>query len=87
MELKSALKPFSPFKIVCNDRGNPVAVIGNLSPFKINIAVKYKIKRKKIPLSFAKGYGEKDKPMIKTQVRYFTLSPLTYTLRSGEQTK
>ena len=47
MELKSALKPFSPFKIVCNDRGNPVAVIGNLSPFKINIAVKYKIKRKK----------------------------------------
>ena len=47
MELKSALKTFFSFKIECNDRGNPVAVFGNLSPFKINIAVKYKIKRKK----------------------------------------
>ena len=34
MELKSAMKTFFPFKIVCNDRGNPVPVIGNLGPFK-----------------------------------------------------
>ena len=65
MELKSAMKTFFPFKIVCNDRGKPCSSDWKSWSFQMkkNIVVKYKIKRKKILLSFAECYDEKDKPM------------------------
>ena len=65
MELKSAMKTFFPFKIVCNDRGKPCSSDWKSWSFQMkkNIVVKYKIKSKKIILSFAECNDEKDKPM------------------------
>ena len=67
MELKSALKMFFPFKIVCNDRGKPCCSDWKSYSFQNKHRRKIQNNKKKILLSFAKGYGEKDKPMIKTQ--------------------
>ena len=58
MELKSAMKTFFPFKIVCNDRGKPCSSDWKSWSFQMkkNIVVKYK----KIILSFAECNDEKD---------------------------
>ena len=50
MELKSAMKTFFPFKIVCNDRGKPCSSDWKSWSFQMkkNIVVKYKIKSKKL---------------------------------------
>ena len=65
MELKSAMKTFFPFKIVCNDRGKPCSSDWKSWSFQMKKKHRRKIqnKKKKIILSFAECYDEKDKPM------------------------